>query len=282
MKRFSLDIKRHFLSRCFLIIVSLFVICSCATTKDNVITSEQKETLEIAEKEKEIGSAAFAKLAGKYGVIRDEALTAYLNKFGKSIALYCARQEFDYYLAVLNTDSVNAYSLPGGYILITKGALKALQTPGELAGVIAHELGHINKYHITNNVKIETKMNFFEILARFIAGPRQVVSTMAAQVSEKIEERLFIEGFAADTEFEADEYAGELLLSLNVNIDDYIAYLQRLDAKKGDASLQELDKTHPPMNERLAKLEVFKSSDVRTLPVSENFNNFMNQLNSLE
>ena len=125
-------------------------------------------------------------------------------------------------------------------------------------------------------------MNFFEILARFIAGPRQVVSTMAAQVSEKIEERLFIEGFAADTEFEADEYAGELLLSLNVNIDDYIAYLQRLDAKKGDASLQELDKTHPPMNERLAKLEVFKSSDVRTLPVSENFNNFMNQLNSLE
>ena len=85
MKRFSLDIKRHFLSRCFLIIVSLFVICSCATTKDNVITSEQKETLEIAEKEKEIGSAAFAKLAGKYGVIRDEALTAYLNKFGKSI-----------------------------------------------------------------------------------------------------------------------------------------------------------------------------------------------------
>ena len=69
---------------------------------------------------------------------------------------------------------------------------------------------------------------------------------------------------------------------MNVNIDDYIAYLQRLDAKKGDASLQELDKTHPPMNERLAKLEVFKSSDVRTLPVSENFNNFMNQLNSLE
>jgi predicted Zn-dependent protease len=196
--------------------------------------------------------------------------------------LYCERQEFDYFFAILDTDTVNAYSLPGGYVLITKGALKALQTPGELAGVIAHELGHINKFHITNNVKIETKMNFFEILARFIAGPRQVISTMAAQVSDKIEEKLFIEGFDSDTEFEADEYAGQMLLSLDINTSDYIAYLQRLEANTDDESMQELDRTHPPMSERLAKLEAFRSDDVRVLPVSENFSNFINQLNSLE
>jgi predicted Zn-dependent protease len=160
--------------------------------------------------------------------------------------------------------------------------LKALQTPGELAGVIAHELGHINKFHITNNVKIETKMNFFEILARFIAGPRQVISTMAAQVSDKIEEKLFIEGFDSDTEFEADEYAGDLLTALNVNVSDYVAYLQRLEAKNGEEIMQELDRTHPPMSERLTKLEVFRSDDVRVLPAGENFNNFMNHLTSIE
>jgi predicted Zn-dependent protease len=268
--------------RILTVLLCLFSVVSCATTKGSVITEEQKQTLEIAEKEKEIGDAAFAKLVGKYGVLRDEALTAYLNKFGKSIALYCERQEFDYFFAILDTDTVNAYSLPGGYVLITKGALKALQTPGELAGVIAHELGHINKFHITNNVKIETKMNFFEILARFIAGPRQVISTMAAQVSDKIEEKLFIEGFDSDTEFEADEYAGQMLLSLDINTSDYIAYLQRLEANTDDESMQELDRTHPPMSERLAKLEAFRSDDVRVLPVSENFSNFINQLNSLE
>lgn len=268
--------------RILTVLLCLFSVVSCATTKGSVITEEQKQTLEIAEKEKEIGDAAFAKLAGKYGVLRDEALTAYLNKFGKSIALYCERQEFDYFFAILDTDTVNAYSLPGGYVLITKGALKALQTPGELAGVIAHELGHINKFHITNNVKIETKMNFFEILARFIAGPRQVISTMAAQVSDKIEEKLFIEGFDSDTEFEADEYAGQMLLSLDINTSDYIAYLQRLEANTDDESMQELDRTHPPMSERLAKLEAFRSDDVRVLSVSENFSNFINQLNSLE
>jgi predicted Zn-dependent protease len=268
--------------RILTVLLSLFSVVSCATTKGSVITEEQKQTLEIAEKEKEIGDAAFAKLAGKYGVLRDEALTAYLNKFGKSIALYCERQEFDYFFAILDTDTVNAYSLPGGYVLITKGALKALQTPGELAGVIAHELGHINKFHITNNVRIETKMNFFEILARFIAGPRQAVSTVAAQISDKIEERLFIEGFDSDTEFEADEYAGQMLLSLDINTSDYIAYLQRLEANTDDESMQELDRTHPPMSERLAKLEAFRSDDVRVLLVSENFSNFINQLNSLE
>ncbi|MBQ1998396.1 MAG: M48 family metalloprotease, partial [Spirochaetales bacterium] len=266
--------------RILTVLLCLFSVVSCATTKGSVITEEQKQTLEIAEKEKEIGDAAFAKLAGKYGVLRDEALTAYLNKFGKSIALYCERQEFDYFFAILDTDTVNAYSLPGGYVLITKGALKALQTPGELAGVIAHELGHINKFHITNNVRIETKMNFFEILARFIAGPRQAVSTVAAQISDKIEERLFIEGFDSDTEFEADEYAGDLLTALNVNVSDYVAYLQRLEAKNGEEIMQELDRTHPPMSERLTKLEVFRSDDVRVLPAGENFNNFMNHLTS--
>ena len=268
--------------RILTVLLCLFSVVSCATTKGSVITEEQKQTLEIAEKEKEIGDAAFAKLAGKYGVLRDEALTAYLNKFGKSIALYCERQEFDYFFAILDTDTVNAYSLPGGYVLITKGALKALQTPGELAGVIAHELGHINKFHITNNVRIETKMNFFEILARFIAGPRQAVSTVAAQISDKIEERLFIEGFDSDTEFEADEYAGDLLTALNVNVSDYVAYLQRLEAKNGEEIMQELDRTHPPMSERLTKLEVFRSDDVRVLPAGENFNNFMNHLTSIE
>jgi predicted Zn-dependent protease len=268
--------------RILTVLLSLFSVVSCATTKGSVITEEQKQTLEIAEKEKEIGDAAFAKLAGKYGVLRDEALTAYLNKFGKSIALYCERQEFDYFFAILDTDTVNAYSLPGGYVLITKGALKALQTPGELAGVIAHELGHINKFHITNNVRIETKMNFFEILARFIAGPRQAVSTVAAQISDKIEERLFIEGCDSDTEFEADEYAGQMLLSLDINTSDYIAYLQRLEANTDDESMQELDRTHPPMSERLTKLEVFRSDDVRVLPAGENFNNFMNHLTSIE
>lgn len=279
MKRNSI-IKKSWLLAC-IVIVALSTV-SCATTKGSVITSEQKKTLEIAEKEREIGSAAFAKLAGKYGVLRDEELTGYLNKFGKSLALYCARQEFDYYFAILDTDTVNAYSLPGGYVLITKGALKALQSPGELAGVIAHELGHINKYHITNNVKIETKMNFFEVLARFIAGPRQVVSTMAAQVSEKIEEKLFIEGFDSDTEFEADAYAGELLAALDVNIEDYIAYLQRLESRNSEDAMQELDRTHPPMNDRLAKLEVFRFPEIRTLPNSENFSSFMNHLNSLQ
>ncbi|MEE1291434.1 MAG: hypothetical protein UHW86_10450, partial [Spirochaetota bacterium] len=113
--------------RILTVLLCLFSVVSCATTKGSVITEEQKQTLEIAEKEKEIGDAAFAKLAGKYGVLRDETLTAYLNKFGKSIALYCERQEFDYFFAILDTDTVNAYSLPGGYVLITKGALKALQ-----------------------------------------------------------------------------------------------------------------------------------------------------------
>ena len=72
------------------------------------------------------------------------------------------------------------------------------------------------------------------------------------------------------------------LHTLNVNIADYTSYLQRLEARNGDEFIQELDRTHPPMSERLEKLEIFSSSEMRTLAVSESFGNFMNHLTSLE
>lgn len=260
---------------------ALFCFLGCVSVESQR-KEQQKKVLAEAEKEREIGKAAFAKLAGKYGVWKGEEVTAYLNQFGKSLSLYCERQEFPYFYAILDTEMVNAYSLPGGYILVTLGALKAVETPGELAGIICHELGHCNKRHITNNVKIETKFNFFEILARFIAGPRQIVTTMANQISEKIEERLFLEGFDAETEYEADEYARELLESLNINASDYVRYLNRLKEKSEKENMQELDRTHPDIGERTARLEERLDRNLRVLPVTPLFSEFLAEVQKIE
>ena len=136
--------KRRLFSRYLflLVLISLSVFFSCTTTEDVELTVEQEKILEFAEKEIEVGRAVFAKLAGKYGIVRNEAATKYLNKLGKSLALYTERQELEYFFAILNTEEINGYALPGGYILITLGALKQIKEPGALAGILAHELGH--------------------------------------------------------------------------------------------------------------------------------------------
>ena len=182
---------------------SLLIICSiimlttsCKSLGEKQIEHRAQELSEYVEKEKELGRAAFAKLAGKYGVLKDEETTEYLNKLGKALSLYVERHELEYYFAILDSEQINGYALPGGYILITKGALKHIDTKGALLGVLAHELGHINKKHVLQGVKIETKQNFFETLARILAGPRQIITNVVNQVSQKIE--LFIEGLAED------------------------------------------------------------------------------------
>ena len=255
---------------CFTVLI-IILITSCVT-QNNQFTAED---LEKVEKEIEIGRAVFAKLAGKYGVIKHEKSTEYLNKFGKSLAMFTERQEIEYFFAILKSDQVNAYALPGGYVLISLGALKQVKASGELAGIIAHELGHINKKHVLNRVKIQTKFNFFETLARFIAGPRQIVTTLVNQVSQKVEEVLFIKGYDAKDEYEADAYAVTLLSNLQINVSDYLNLLERLKNHEQKEELENLDATHPDIQERINRMLPLVNNEIPKLKETEKFNEFM-------
>ncbi|MFP4384417.1 MAG: M48 family metallopeptidase [Spirochaetia bacterium] len=262
------------------LLVLLAFFAGCATTDKT--DSAQAETAERVEKEMEIGEAAFAKLAGKYGVVMEEEPTVYLNKYLKSLALSVERQELIYSIAVLNTEQVNAYSLPGGYMFISLGMLQEIENPGALAGILAHELGHMNKDHILEHVTIQVNYSFFETLARLLSGSRQVITNAMNQINEKIEERLFIEGYARDEEYEADAYAARMLQALGIGIQSYIGYLKDLQDSPETASLENLDKTHPPLSERIRRLEELAVSELPELKATERFRKFKETIDSIK
>lgn len=264
-----------------LAVLSSLIITSCKSADESRRRREQDELSEFVEKEREIGRAVFAKLAGKFGVWHNQEATEYLNKLGKSVALYSQRQELEYFFAILDTEQINAYALPGGYILISKGAIKSINNKGELLGILAHELGHIDKKHVLEGVNIQVKMNFFESLARILAGPRQVITAVVGQVTDKIEETLFIQGLAADDEFEADQYAVELLQSLGISAVDYYNYLQRLSKNPYAAELAELGKTHPDIKDRIEKIEKILNKELKSSKDTENFLAFMKIINTI-
>jgi len=265
----------------YFILISLFII-SCKGTADIKAKQEAQKFYEAIDKEIEVGRAVFAKLAGRYGVLRDQKATAYLNKLGKTLGMYTERQELEYYFAILATEKVNGYALPGGYILISLGALRRMETPGALVGVLAHELGHINKKHILQQVKIEVRYNFFEILARFLAGPRQLVTSMVGQISDKIEERLFIDGYNNDDEYEADKFSVDLMQALSINSDDYFTYLKELGNEEGQKDLEVLDKTHPGTDERLEKIKPYLVKGLPNMKASAEFKKFKDIIDKIE
>ncbi len=264
-----------------LVATAAFLLSACASSASLAKPAPAEDPLAVRQ-EIEVGQAAFAKISGKFGLSHDRDTTRYLNLYLKSLALYSQRQGLEFTLGILDSDQLNAYSLPGGYILITRGLLQRIEDPGTLTGILAHELGHINLRHILENVKLQTKKDFWETLARVIAGPRQIITASMDQINQQVEERLFIEGHAANDEFAADAYAVKLLQSLNISAEPYQRFLASLRKNPADKSLENLDKTHPPLQKRLDAMAGLIIADVPELSASPAFATFIQKIRSTE
>src|SRR5438128_1407145 len=95
------------------------------------------------EEEVRIGRHLAANLLGAAPLVRDEPLQAYVNRVGRWVASQGERPELKWYFGVLETEDVNAWALPGGYVFVTKGLYRLLASESELAGVLGHEIAHV-------------------------------------------------------------------------------------------------------------------------------------------
>jgi len=100
-----------------------------------------------------LGRQVAARIAGNFGVWNDKSWTLYVNLVGRALAPYSERPDIKYRFAILDTDDVNAYAAPAGYIFITRGLLKKLDSEAQLAGVLGHEIAHVARKHIVKEVQ---------------------------------------------------------------------------------------------------------------------------------
>ncbi len=104
------------------------------------------------EDEMAMGRKAAEETEKQIPILDAPLLTAYVNNLGQKVAQSSHRPQIQYSFKIVNTDTVNAFSLPGGYVYVHRGLLDFVQSESELAGVLAHEVGHIVAYHSMNDV----------------------------------------------------------------------------------------------------------------------------------
>ncbi|MEL6217187.1 MAG: M48 family metalloprotease [Pseudomonadota bacterium] len=128
-----------------LLVVLALAACAGSTGSPEVAP----ETLaERAPGDAKIGADAHPKVLERYGGVYDNPeLTAYVNKIGRRIAVVSEQPTADWTFTVLDTPTVNAFALPGGYVYITRGLVVLAKDEAELAGVIGHEIGHVTAGH---------------------------------------------------------------------------------------------------------------------------------------
>ncbi|GAB4274358.1 MAG: M48 family metalloprotease [Deferrisomatales bacterium] len=204
------------------------------------------------EAEVRFGRELAARILGRYPLDPDPDLNRYVNLVGSAVAVYGPRSEIAYHFGVLASDRVNAYAAPGGYVFLTRGALAHMADEGELAAVLAHEIGHIDRRHIVEELHIRgSDAGAAAGLARLLGGVGDSAGVAFSQSVGAALEILFERGYRIEDEYEADAHAVELLVAAGYDPGALARYLERIRPLTEEGAALA---THPPSAERVRRL----------------------------
>lgn len=203
------------------------------------------------EEEIALGREITGSLLGAAPLVKDAALQQYVNKVGRWVASQSERSDLPWKFGVIESNDLNAFAAPGGYVLITKGLYQKLQNEAQLASVLGHEIAHVVKKH---HLKVLQKQQVVSAGSDFLKeklSKKNKLADKAIGTGAEISAR----GLDKDAEFEADRMG--LVLATRAGYDAFslAEVLQTIgQTSQSDGSVALLFKTHPHPDERLAKL----------------------------
>jgi predicted Zn-dependent protease len=195
------------------------------------LSSQQERYDDLHDVRAEItfGREISAHLLARFGLYADPELTRYVALVGQSLILYAGRPELEYHFAVLDSDEVNAFAAPGGYVFITRGALALMDDENQLAAVLAHEIGHINEKHIVHELKIRGRQEQGgALLSSLIGGMTDPMRVAFSQMVDMATEILLQRGYKQEDEMAADQQGVIIPGLAGYDPRGMISFLQRL------------------------------------------------------
>lgn len=121
------------------------------------------------EDERKLGKEFYEQLDKSNVLIHNERVDAYINQLGNKLVAQSEKAPFDFRFSVIKSSAINAFATPGGYVYVNRGLITLVETESELASVLAHEIGHINKRHVANMIEKSQKIGM-ATLAAVLAG----------------------------------------------------------------------------------------------------------------
>jgi predicted Zn-dependent protease len=210
------------------------------------------------EEERVIGDSVALEIAGKYGgLARDDAMMERINLIGKSLAYYSSRPNLDWRFAVLDSDDVNAFSAPSGYVFVTKGLYALVPDDDSLAAVLSHEIAHITERHALKIVARSEFISGASSLATEYSRDARMLDGQLRQFDTGIKEitsTLFEKGFDPATEYDADKKGRDLATLTGYAPGAFRTVLVKLKSLPASDASMKVFPTHPSFEDRLKKL----------------------------
>jgi len=218
-----------------------FVGCAGVLSEINIFSD--KEEIQLGER--------FSKeIEKEIKLYQDPVIAAYIINLGQLLAKHSKRSDITYYFKVVDTDVVNAFALPGGYLYVNLGLIRAAANESELAGVIGHEIGHIVGQHGAEQL---TRQIGFAAVVQLVLGqdPDQTEQAIAEIIATGA-----LMKYSRDAENEADRHAVQEMYDAGLNPEGMATFFEKLRKlqKSQPTQLEQIFSTHPPTDERIANV----------------------------
>jgi predicted Zn-dependent protease len=209
------------------------------------------------EQEYYIGRAVSASILANYQPWNEPAANDYLNLLGQSLALVSDKPETfgGYRFLILDSDEINAFAAPGGFIFVTRGMLRLCRTEEELAAVLAHEIGHVQHQHGLRAIRsarwTSTGMTLLLEAGRSFSGAEiaQLTEALGGTVTD-ITQTMMQNGYSRSLEREADAAAVTILRRLGYDPQALVRMLNEMENQLQPDG-KDFARTHPKPADRI-------------------------------
>lgn len=228
-------------------------------TQINPVTNEQQHLSMTPEQEIALGKQAAPEMEAQFGGLsQDQALQAKVTDVGNAVvkASDASKSPYQYEFHVLaDQKTVNAFALPGGQVFITEALMKLLQTDGELAGVLSHEIFHVVGRHSAEQAaraQLSDGLTGAAVLATY--DPNDPASANSAQVAQLISQMVGMR-YGREDELESDNQGVHYMAQSGYDPRAMVTVMQKLEQASNGQEPPEFFSTHPSPERRIEKIQ---------------------------
>ena len=244
-----------------LVIAAVALLSYFFNTSVNPVTGEKQHVNMSADQEIALGVQAAPEMEAQYGGESPDArATAAVQAVGQRLVQanqLGQKTQYRYQFHLLADDqTINAFALPGGQVFITTGLLKNLKSEAELAGVLAHEVGHVVGRHSAEQVaKSQLTQGLTGAAAIAAYDPDHPGSSVARAAAAAMIAKLVSLRFSRNDELTADDFAVKFAPQAGYDPHAMINVMQMLDRQAGGSNPPEFMSTHPNPGNRIEELQ---------------------------
>lgn len=204
------------------------------------------------EREQALGREMSREVEAQSKLFRDPVVNEYINRIGQNLVRN-SDAEVPFVIKVIESDEINAFALPGGFFYVNTGLILEADSEAELAGVMAHEIGHVAARHATKNMTKGQIWNLASIPLIFVGGP---VGYAVQQVASVAVPMSFLK-FSRDAEREADLLGLEYQYKAGYDPISFVNFFEKIKAQEKQKAnfVSKAFATHPMTSERVSRAQ---------------------------